>query len=395
MALYQYKAFTTSGKKKSGTLEALHISEAKEKIREMGLLLAHLVEQRKTSSKQKLSKENLIVFTSQLYQLLSAKIPLYESLLALEEQSRSEPYHPVILGLTDRIKTGSSLSQAMQEYPHSFSSLYRGLIAAGEAVGNLEVALSRLSALLIHQNKMKKQFIAALTYPAMLAVLMVLAVGILIGFVIPAIEMLFEDREVPKFTQIVLSTSRFLRNFGPYLIVGSISAIIFLLRALKKPKYKAKMQKFLLKIPLVSRYVIYSSLARFARTISTLIDGGLPLTSSIVFAQESLQNARLYEIMERVEVKMIEGIPLSQEMSHYKEIPPLFSRMVKIGEESGKLSAMLSQVATLYEDDTERTLTRLVTLSQPILLLLMGVIIGTVLLSILLPLSDFGSSLQP
>jgi general secretion pathway protein F/type IV pilus assembly protein PilC len=394
MTLYTYRALTRQGQKSEGSIEAESLAAAKEKVRSMQLMLTSIEVQKRALKKQQLSKENLMIFTSQLSQLLASKIPIYESLLALEEQARNEPFHPVLLGLTERIKRGTSLSQSMNDFPDSFSPLYRALISAGEAVGNMELALNRLNSFLTHQGKIQKQLISALIYPALLMLLLIGASAVLVGFVIPALESLFEDRPIPAFTQIVLSTSHFLQSWGLLLLGTLASAIAFIVIRLRNPEAKASLQRNLLKVPLISRYVILSCLGRFARTLSTLLDGGLPLTNSLAFATESLNNARLEEVMKRVEGKIIEGIPLSHELSRYKEIPPLFARMTSIGEESGKLAGMLSQLATLYEEETERTLTRLVQLAQPVLLLIMGGLVGGVLLSILLPLSSFGSSIQ-
>jgi general secretion pathway protein F len=390
--IYSYKAYTKQGKKAQGSIEASSIQEAKEKLRHMQLLIAKLAPQKKALKKQQLSRQNLLIFTSQLAQLLSAKIPLYESLLALEEQSREESYHPVIMGLTERIRRGSSLSQAMQEFPNSFSTLYRALITAGEAVGNLELALNRLNYFLSQQAKTNKQLVSAMIYPAILALLLIVAACVLVGFVIPALETLFEDKQIPRFTQIVLSTSHFLRDWGILLLGAFVAGIFLFIYRLRNPTTKQKLQRLVLHVPLVNRYVLMASLGRFARTLSTLLDGGLPIVLSLGFARQSLNNIRLEEIILRTEQKIIEGIALSQELSKHKEIPPLFYRMVSIGEESGKLAAMLSQVATLYEEDTERILARIVTLAQPVLLLLMGVLVGGVLLSILMPLSSFGAA---
>lgn len=392
--IYQYKAFTRQGKPAKGTIEAVNAKEAKDKLRDMQLIVSSLEPQNKGKKRLRLSKDDLRIFTSQLAQLLAAQIPLYESLLALEEQARQEPYHPVILGLTDRIKRGSSLSQAMQDFSESFSPLYRALISAGEAVGNLELALNRLNNFLVHDNKIRKQLISALIYPALLSGLLVVAVTVLVGFVIPALEQLFEDKNIPRFTQIVFGTAKFLREWG-FLVVGFLVGLgFYTFYRLRSPKTKASIQRNILHIPLINRYVILSSLSRFARTLGTLLEGGLPLTISLAYAKEALGNARLDEIMNKVEHRIIEGIPFSTELSRYKEVPPLFSRMVLIGEESGKLPSMLSQLATLYEEETERTLTRVVALAQPVMLLLMGGLIGGVLLSILMPLSSFGSSIQ-
>ncbi len=394
MTLYSYKAFTKDGKRTQGAIEATTVLEAKDKIRSMQLMLSHLAIEKKTNRKHALSADALLVFTSQLSQLISSKIPLYESLVALEEQSRSESYHPVLAGLTERIKRGTSLSQAMADFSDSFSPLYRALISAGEAVGNMELTLNRLHSLLSHQNKIKKQLVSAMIYPALLLGLLFFAIGILVGFVIPSLESLFEDKAIPTFTQVVLSTSRFLHEWGLVLLGGLIGLGAFGYIQLTLPKRRVWIQKKLVHVPLIGTYVIQSCLGRFARTLSTLLEGGLAVTTALSFSRESINNARLDEIMQQVEAKIIEGIPLSQELGRHKEVPSLFVRMISIGEESGKLSGMLAQIATLYEEETERTLMRIVQLAQPVLLLVMGGLIGGVLLSILLPLSSFGSSIQ-
>jgi len=394
MPLYRYSAYNKEKKKVKGVIEAASISEAKDRIRELQLMIISLVLDSKGSSQKKLKNDSLVIFTSQLNQLVSAKIPVFECLLALEEQSRGEAFHPIILSLTERIKSGHSLSRAMQDFPDCFSPLYRALIAAGEAVGNLELSLSRLTQLLTHQQKVKKQLISSLTYPLFLAGLLFVAVAILVTFVIPSLEVLFEDREVPAFTKFVLQSSRILRTWGPLIIAVGAGAITWLIFRLRSREYKAKFQRLLLKLPVTSSFIARGALSRFGRTLSTLLDGGLPLTSAMQLSEEAINCIPFEEILRNVREKLMEGRSFSSELSRYEEVPPLFCRMIKIGEDSGKLSPLLTQLSTIYEEESDRTLQKLVTLTQPILLLLMGVFIGGVLLSILLPLSDFGSSLQ-
>lgn len=389
---YSYSAYTKDGKKINGTLECASEHEAKDKIRELNLLLTALKEDRTRKGIKQFTPDGLIIFTSQLTQLISAKIPLYESLVALEEQFRGEPYHAIILSVAERVKGGSSLSSALKEYPQSFPPLYLALISAGEAVGNIELAFVRLTTLLSHQRKLKKQLMSALTYPIFLAVLMFLVVGVLFSFVIPSLEALFEGTTLPWFTTVVFSFSHIVQSYGLFILLFLVCGGLFFMKKLKEKKVKAKIQRVVLTIPLLNRFIIHSSLSRFARTLATLLDGGLPLTTAIEYAQEAVSNARIEEIITHVSEKIIEGRSISQELGRFKEIPALFLRMVRIGEESGKLSPMLLQVASMYEEETERQLSKLVNLAQPVLLLIMGVVVGTVILSILLPLSSFNLS---
>jgi len=394
MAIYTYQAYTRDGKKTKGSLEALSEQEAKEKIRASDLILSSIAQQGARAGFSQLTKDNLIIFTSQLTQLISARIPLYESILALEEQARGENYHPVIQSIGERIKAGTSLSKAMSDFPQSFSPLYRALIQAGEAIGNMELSLSRLTSLLSYQQKMRKQLLSALTYPLFLMGLMFVSLGIMIGFVVPSLEGLFEGRELPWFTALVFGVSSQVRAYWPLvaLLLGTGGLLTYY--QLRKQSTKIKIQKLLLKTPVVSRYIIHSALSRFARTLATLTEGGLPLINSLHYATEACHNARLEEIFKEVSERAVEGRVISEELKKYREIPPLFCRMLKIGEDSGKLAPMLIQVATIYDDDTERTLARIVTLAQPVLLIIMGALIGGVILSILMPLSDFGAGME-
>lgn len=392
MPVFQYKALRPQGKKVTSIIEAATVREAKEKIRELGLLAISIVPCARETKAKKMKQDHLIVFTGQLHQLLQAKIPLYESLVALEEQSRKEPYHMVVAGIMERIKTGKSLSEAMQDFSSSFPSLYRGVVAAGEAVGNLESALSGLSSFLQRQNKVRKQIISALIYPIMLALMMVLAISVLVFFVVPSLQVLFEDRTVPAFTQAIFSISAFLRNNFFTLIAGCGALIAGGAFCCKRPQYKEKIDAALLHIPFINNCIILSSIARFSRTLAALLEGGVPISNALHHAEEGLHNTVLRSIMTKVSARMIEGVPLSIEMAKYKELPLLFVRMVRIGEESGSIAAMLAHVATLYEEDIERTISRALSLLQPVLLLCMGAIVGTVLLSILLSISEFGSS---
>src|SRR6185295_10128104 len=257
--LYSYQAYTKEGKKSKGTIEAISEADAKDKIRAFGLILLELKEEKASKSFSQLSKDNLIIFTSQLTQLISAKIPLYESLVALEEQARNESFHAIILSISEKVKSGMSLSKALQNFPKSFSPLYRALISAGEAIGNLELPLQRLTTLLTYQRKMTKQFMSAMAYPIFLMVLMVAIIGVLMGFVIPSLEALFDGRELPWFTAIIFGLSQLVRSYwlGFFLFLGTLFTLAFF--HFRKKKTQAKVQRQLLNVPIVKKYIIHSA----------------------------------------------------------------------------------------------------------------------------------------
>lgn len=391
MPLYQFQAIDANGAKRSGLLEAQNERDAKEKLREQGLMVAKLSLKTSSSGRQNLRGDNLVAFTMQLSQLLNAGVPLYESLIALEEQYRTESYHRIILSLCDQIKAGSSLSAAMSAYPGSFDKLYRSMITAGESVGALDVVLDKLSHLLSKQNDLKKQIVTAMIYPAILASFSFLIILMLLGFVVPSIEGIFAGRQLNGFTQFVLSLSHFFRDYWWLYIPGIAGIIGFLVYKIRSAAGKLWIERHFLKVPLIRTLMIQTSVARFCRTMGTLQLGGLTMIDSLRIAREVMRNVVLEEEMQTAEARIIEGSSLSAELKQSKWIPTMVSRMLAVGEDAGSTVTMLNKIADMYEADLEKTLQRLVALAQPVILIFMGVIIGVVLLGILLPLSDISS----
>jgi general secretion pathway protein F/type IV pilus assembly protein PilC len=360
-------------------------------LREQGLLIIKVSTKTEMKKRQALSQEALINFTIQLSQLLGAGIPLYESLLTIEEQTRQEPYHRVLLSLCNQVKSGVPLSSAMSDFKESFSSLYRAMITAGESVGSLEIVLDRLSFLLKKQMKLKNEITTAMIYPGILALFSLIVISLLIGFVVPSIEGIFEGRELNRFTTLVLGLSKFLRTWW-WLYLPLIASLIgYTVLTLRSPKGQLWMERTFLKVPFIKKLMIQAAIARFCRTLGTLLQGGLPLIEALKISRQVMRNVVLEEEVKNAESKIIEGRRLSQELSKSSYFPPLVARMLAVGEDSGTLVNMLNRLADMYEDELEKSLTRVTTLAQPVILIFMGVMIGMILLAILLPLTDISS----
>jgi len=391
MPLYQYQALDKNGKKRAGLIEAQNDKDGKEKLRDQGLMVTRISIKSGGSARENLRGESLMTFTMQLSQLINAGIPLYQSLVALEEQYRNEPYHRILLSLCEQIKTGTPLSQAMASYPLSFNKLYCSMIAAGESAGALDIVLERLTHLLSKQMKLKRQITTAMIYPCILASFSFLIIIMLLGFVVPSIEGIFEGRNLNSFTKLVINTSHFFRDYWWVYIPIAAGLIGFLVYQARTPKWKIWRERNFLKIPLVRTLIIQASVARFCRTMGTMLQGGLPIINSLHISREVMRNVVLEEDIKRAESKIIEGSSLSHELSHSKWFPLMVSRMLAVGEESGTTTIMLNKIADMYEDELEKTLDQLMALAQPIILVFMGAIIGTVLMAILLPLTDVSS----
>lgn len=391
MPLYQYQYVDSSGKRRSGSIEAQGDREAKDKLREQGFLITSLQVKTKISKKQNLKGDNLLAFTVQLSQLINAGVPLYESLTAIEEQSRSDPYHRVILGLCEQIRSGTPLSVAMNNFPESFDKLYSGMVAAGEAVGTMGPVLEKLSHFLARSMKLKKQITTAMIYPGILGSFSLLIIGVLLGFVVPSLEGIFADRKLNAFTNSVLVFSRLFRQYWWLyfpIIIGSITWGVW---KLKSASGRLWIEKTLLKVPLLRTLVIQTAVARFCRTMGTLLQGGLSMIESLRISRNIMRNVVLEKEIQVAEGKIIEGHSLSQELKRSAYFPQLVARMLAVGEESGTTVVMLNRIADMYEGEIEKTLDRVMAMAQPVILIVMGLVIGTVLLAILLPLTDVSS----
>lgn len=391
MPVYEYQAYDSSGKSVRGVFEAPNEADAKDKLREQGLMVSALGTPSGKRSKHSLSGDHLVNFTLQLSQLLNAGLPLYETLRSVEEQYRGEKFHRIILSLCEQVKSGTPLSQAMASYPGSFNRLYCSMIAAGEASGSLDRVLERLGQFLDRQMKLRKQVVTALVYPLVLAVFSLMVIAMLLGFVIPSMEGIFEGRELNNFTQFILGTSHFFRDSWLHLLLGAALGLGVALWKLRSPKGKLWRERMSLRLPFVRKLVVQAALARFARTMATLQKGGLTLIDALRLSRGVMQNHCLEEVIEHAEERVIEGSSLSKQLSRSSLIPALVWRMLKIGEEAGSTEGIWERVADIYEGELEKSLSRLMALAQPIILIIMGVIIGSVLLAVLLPLTDISS----
>lgn len=388
---FSFESYEKNGKRRKGVIEADSYLDAKYKLREQGVVLLKLSQNPKSKDSYKLSEKQLIEFTTLLSSLISAGLPLYESLIAIQEEVKLEAYHRVIQSLAEKVKSGSSLSDAMNKFPDSFDNLYTSLISAAEATGSLDVVLEQVLEYLKKRAKLKKQIFSALTYPAILAVFALIVIALLMGFVVPSIEGVFEGRALNGFTTFVLKSSQFFRSYW-WLLLLFISLLAYLtIKILKSESGKRELENLLMKIPLIKTLLVESALVRFTRTLSSLLAGGLTLIEALSLSRKVMQNFTLENEIELAEKKILAGGSLSSELKKSKWIPSVATQMIAVGEESGRLSQMVQKIAEMYEEELEKKIEQTMTLIQPAILIIMGAIIGVVLMAILLPMADISS----
>jgi len=390
MPIFRYKALTATGTKVSGVIDADSYELAKERLKREKVLVTHL---KPLESKREiiLKAPMLLAFTRELAQLLGAGLPLYESLLTIEEKYRRHRCHALFLDLCDKLKSGHQLSTILKAYPKSFDLIYITLAEAGEKTGALAWSFRQLYDLTERRQKLKKQLVSAMAYPAFLGIFCFLVVIGLLLFVIPSMSELFSGRNLHPLTKIVLSMSQILRSFYLPILLTMTTLTLGFTYFFKKPQGKILFQHILQKIPLMKTILTQAALIRFTRSASILLFGGVPLTNALPIARKVMKHALLEEAVGQAERQIIEGKPFSQELKKSAHIPSLVTRMLAIAEETGKLPEMLQSLSDIYDQELERSLTHITTFLQPALLIILGGIVGLVVLSILLPLTDVSS----
>lgn len=394
MPIYRYRAMTEGGKGVAGVIDADSLPLAKEKLLKQQVMVTHLFELEQNQKEIVLDPTLLLAFTRELGQLLRAGLPLYESLLTIEEKYRRFKSHPLFLDLCDRLKGGASLSSALKHYPKSFDRVYLSMVQAAERSASLAYIFDQLSTLISRQQKLRKQLFSSLAYPAFLGVFCLVVIGALLFFVIPSMQELFEGRQLHPLTQAVLGISRFVNENGWALLAAISLLIASTLVLLRRPEGRAALQKASLKLPFFKTVIIQAALIRFCRSTSVLLNGGVPLIEALALSRRVMKNGLLEQVVEEAEKRIVEGKSLSAQLKLSPIIPPLVVRMLAIAEETGKMAPMLQNIAEIYDEDLERNLTQMTSLLQPAILMILGAIVGVVILSILLPLTDVSSFLS-
>lgn len=391
MTLYRYKALSQEGKKIEAVIEATSEHEAKERLKRARVLVTKFKEIEETKKGMKLSSSFILDLTRELSQLLKAGLPLYESLFTLEEKHRKNRHHLIFLDFCEFLKKGEPLSQALRKYEESFGEVYISMVKAGEETGSLSFIFEQLLILLSRERKLKKQLLTAAAYPAFLGGFCLIVILSFLFFVIPSMQELFEGRELHPLTEVVIGLSRFINRYFLILTLGLFITGAGLYLLFKQSTTKAKIEQLLLHIPLFQKIFLHAALLRFSRTCSLLVKGGIPFLESLHLSRKMMHNSYLESVIEEVETRVSQGKSFSQELRSYPLIPSLFIRMTAIAEETGNLGALLGNTADIYEEDLDKHLQQLLTLIQPLLLLILGAVVGVVILSILLPLTDVGS----
>lgn len=393
VGMFRYRVLTARGKPEVGFLQARDLFDAREILaRQESPLLA--LEPFQPKAFPRLSAKERLLFTRELERLLIAGLSLCEALSILAEKSRSEKRYFLLLDLCYRVQGGEPFSQALAVHKDNFSLLYVAMIANAETGFCLERALKHLIRLQEKQLYIRKQMTTALLYPVLLGGFCCVVLSLLLFFVIPSLQELFEGRALHPFTLFVFAWSAYAIK-GKWLLLMLMSGVIATAIATSmKASWRERALACFVRLPFAKALCVKASWARCFRTAATLLEGGVPLLEALRQGRHVMRHPYMEEVLVCVEAEIAAGQSMAKALLRFPEVPSLIPRMLGVAEESGSLAVMMHQIAEIQEEELEATLQSLATLAQPILLLVLGVVVGFVLLSVLLPLTDVDSFLS-
>jgi general secretion pathway protein F len=345
---------------------------------------------------QRVSPREVSVFTRQLATLLHAGIPLAEALGALSEQSDNKKFEVILTEVRQNVNEGSSLADTLAKHPRVFPELFTNMVRSGEAAGNLDSVLARLAEFLDAQYALRSKVSGALTYPIIMMVIGTLIMGLLMVVVVPKITAIFEDMQqtVPWNTQLLIFVSSTAANYWWLMLLVAGGVYWGYRRWVRTPKGRGLVDRVKLRMPLVGPLIRYVAVARFARTLSTLLAAGVPVLTALEIVKKVLNNTVLEKVVEDARDAIREGESIAAPLKRSGQFPSMMVHMVSVGERSGQLEAMLENVATAYERDVESKVARLTTILSPALIVAMAVVVGFIVFSVLQPILDMGNFVQ-
>jgi general secretion pathway protein F len=392
MAEFYYKAARRDGAITQGQVTADSLEVASRQLRSQGLTLIQLHpatgKEVVTGSRagKPPSRDQVLSFSKELAVMLRAGLPLDRALKVLIDMSVHEGMKSLLEDLLKTVKGGKGLSQAMQAYPDVFGNFYVNMVRSGEASGNLAEVLARLAEYLERAKAVRSSVVSALIYPSILLVVAVLSVTLMLGFVVPQFESLFADMgdALPLLTQGVIWVGEFIRSWGLLLLVVVVGGVFLVRRWVKTPAGKIWLDQRMLKLPVLGGVVFKYEVARFSRTLGTLIGNGVSLLQSLSIALETLDNHQMRTAFEGLAPKVKQGGRISVALAEAEVFSPMVIQMARVGEESGNLGEMMLELASVYDGEVQAEVKRALTLLEPLLILGLAAVIGLIIIAILM-----------
>jgi general secretion pathway protein F len=412
MPIYRYRAVNAAGDVATGELEAANEAETVDRLRDQGMLPMQIAPataaalaaaagrtdkpRRALFVRKRITRDNLLAVTRELATLLRAGLPLDRALEVLIGLATSEPVAALLQGIRDDIRGGKALSQAIDARRDVFSRFYVNMVRAGEAGGALGDVLGRLAETQERNKELRESVKSALIYPTILVCVAVASLMLILGFVVPQFEQTFAQagKALPLPTEIVVYVGTGLRRWWWAIGIALVLAVLWFRRRLKEPHVRARWDARILRWPLVGEVATKVEVARFARTLATLIGNGVTLLSALAIVKETLGNMVLAGALDGVVARLREGKGFGRPLAETGLYPKLATQMILVGEESGRLDEMLGRVADVYDREVQIAVKRFLAVLEPALILSLAVLIGSIVFSILIGVMSMSELVQ-
>jgi type IV pilus assembly protein PilC len=406
MPVFAYEGRTTSGKVLRGNMEApsreavinrlraQRIQPVVERIRERGRGLDREI--RIPGFGPRVKPKDVVVFTRQLATMIDAGMPLVQILEILASQSDSKTFGGQVRAVKESVEAGSTLSDALAKFPRTWDELYVNMVQAGETGGILDTILARLSTYMEKMISLKRKIKGAMIYPATIIAVAVIVTMILLVFVIPVFAELFSSfgRALPAPTQIVINLSDFVIHYLHFMIAGTIMAMIGIRQSYRTEKGRLLIDRLLLRVPILGELIRKAAIARFSRTLGTLVSSGVPILDSLSITARTAGNKVVERAGFTVRESISQGRTMLEPLVKSGVFPPMVCQMIGAGEITGALDQMLQKIADFYEDEVDTAVASLTALMEPLVIVVLGTVIGGLVISMYLPIFQLGSLLS-
>jgi general secretion pathway protein F len=399
MPVFEYRGMDRTGKSVRGFIDSDNQRTARLKLKRDGVFITELTNKQKTQTKKaaqknagssKVGVQDMSMMTRQLATLIKANIPLVEALSAVSEQVENPTLKEIMSDLRNNVNEGAQLHKSLRKYPKVFNNIFVSMVEAGEASGTLDVILLRLAEFTEAQNELNAKVKSAMLYPLIMLFFTLAMLFLLFIFVIPKVTQVFEDsgKKLPWFSQLVIDISGLMVNYWHIIIVMGIAGWFMFKSWKSTPKGSDAWDAIVLRMPVVGKMARLIAVSRFTRTLSTLLAGGVPMLQAMDIVRNVVNNAVLAKAVDEARENISEGESIAGPLKKSGEFPPLVITMINIGEKTGDLENMLTQVSDAYDFQVKTSIAGLASILEPLMIVTMGSIIGMIVFAIMMPIIE-------
>ncbi|MFO7812855.1 MAG: type II secretion system F family protein [Pelovirga sp.] len=402
MPKFTWTGRSKDGKTHKGTMEAVNEGAVTASLRRQGIQATKVkgagglnADINISFLQPKITTKDIVVFTRQFATMIDAGLPLVQCLDILSNQQPNKTFKEVLLKVKSDVESGSTFADALSKHPKAFNDLYVNLVAAGEVGGILDTILNRLAAYIEKSLKLKKKVKSAMTYPTTIVGIAVVVIAVILIFVIPAFEKIFADfgGALPAPTQIVINLSNLIQNYIIIIIALFFLSIFAFKKIYATDKGRRAFDRWALKLPVFGMLIRKVAVAKFARTMSTMISSGVPILDGLDIVAKTAGNRTVEDAVKKVRTSISEGKTIAEPLKESGVFPPMVCQMIEVGEQAGALDTMLGKIADFYDDEVDDAVNNLTAMMEPLLMLFLGTTVGGLVIAMYLPIFQMAGNI--